>query len=153
MTIPLKAQVDSPEKRDAIIADALAVLDQEVNDKSGITGLAIKGAFKMVKGVQPGFLRRVVDHLLDDFLEALDPIYQEALGAKKSPARHLESNAGRVADALLAITDARAENAQRAIIKKTYGKLRPTAKKHVEAAAPRLGAMLERHAQLPTRDS
>jgi len=149
MSTPLKEQVDSKEKRDAIIEDALGVLEQEVNDKSGISGLAIKGAFKMVKGVQPGFLRRVVEHLLDDFLIALDPIYQEAFSQKKAPGKHLEANAGRVADALLAITDARAEKAQRAVIKKTYGKLRPTAKKHVEAAAPRLGAMLDRHAQLP----
>jgi hypothetical protein len=149
MSTPLKEQVDSKEKREAIIADALRVLEQEVNDKSGISGLAIKGAFKMVQGVQPGFLKRVVDHLLDDFLVALDPIYQEAIEAKKTPSQHLQANAGRVADALLSITDRRAENAQRAVIKKTYGKLRPSAKKHVEAAAPRLGAMLERHAQLP----
>ena len=149
MTTPLKDQVDSDAKRSAIIEDALRVLEQEVNDKSGISGLAIKGAFKMVKGIQPGFLRRVVDHLLDDFLGALDPIYQEALSEKKAPGKHLEQNAGRVADALLSITDARADRAQRAVIKKTYGKLRPTAKKHVEAAAPRLGAMLERHAQVP----
>lgn len=148
MSTPLKAQVDSEQKRNAIIEDALRVLEQEVNDKSGISGLAIKGAFKMVQGVQPGFLRRVVDHLLDDFLDALDPIYQEALQQKKAPGKHLEANAGRMADDLLGITDSRAEKAQRAVIRKTYGKLRPTAKKHVEAAAPRLGAMLERHAQL-----
>jgi hypothetical protein len=149
MSTALKDQVDSKEKRNAIIEDALGVLEQEVNDKSGLSGLAIKGAFKMVQGVQPGFLRRVVEHLLDDFLVALDPIYQEALTEKQAPGKHLEANAGRLADALLSITDSRAENAQRAVIKKTYGKLRPTAKKHVEAAAPRLGAMLERHAQLP----
>ena len=149
MSVPsLKEQVDTDEKRRAIIDDALRVLDQEVGDKSGISGLAIKGAFKMVKGIQPGFLRRVVDNLLDDFLEALNPIYQESLAEQKPPGKHLESNAGRVADSLLGITDARAERAQRAVIKKTYGKLRPAAKKHVEAAAPRLGAMLERHAQL-----
>lgn len=149
MSTPLKDQVDSEAKRNAIIDDALRVLEQEVNDKSGISGLAIKGAFKMVKGVQPGFLRRVVDHLLDDFLVALDPIYQEAIQDKKAPGKHVEANAGRAADALLSITDQRAERARNAVIKKTYNKLRPTAKKHVEAAAPRLGAMLERHAQLP----
>jgi hypothetical protein len=150
MTFPsLSEQVDSEPKRNAIIQDALTVLDQEVADKSGITGLAVKGAFKMVKGVQPGFLRRVVDNLLDDFLVALNPIYQEAVGDGKAPGKHLQGNAGRVADALLGITDARAKRAQRAVIQKTYSKLRPSAKKHVEAAAPRLGAMLERHAQLP----
>jgi hypothetical protein len=51
-----------------------------------------------------------------------------------------------VADALLAITDRRAENAQRQVIKSMYEKLRPTAKKHVEAAAPRLGDLVDKHA-------
>jgi hypothetical protein len=31
------------------------------------------------------------------------------------------------------------------MIRKTYDKLRPTAKKHVSASAPRLGQMLDRH--------
>jgi hypothetical protein len=148
MPVPsLKQQIDTPAKREALIDDSLKVLDQEVEDKSGLSGLAIKGAFKVVKGVQPGFLRKVVDALLDDFLDCLDAIYQEALRLGKPPGEHLKANPGGVADALLAITDARAARAERAVVKKTYGKLRPTAKRHVEAAAPRLGALLERHAQ------
>lgn len=148
MSIPsLKEQVIEGNKRTAVIDDALQVLDAEVADKSGLSGMAVKGAFAVVKGIQPGFIRNVVDTLLDDFLDALDPIYQEAVAAQKPPGKHLEQNAGRVADALLSITDARAERAQRQVVKKTYDKLRPTAKKHVEAAAPRLGGLLDRHAR------
>ncbi len=33
------------------------------------------------------------------------------------------------------------------MLRKTYDKLRPSAKKHVEAAMPRIGELLERHAQ------
>jgi len=148
MSIPsLKEQVVQGNKRAAVIDDALQVLDAEVADKSGLSGLAVKGAFAVVKGIQPGFIRTVVDNLLDDFLDSLNPIYQEAVSTGKTPGKHLEQNAGRMADALLSITDARAERAQRPAIKKTYEKLRPTAKKHVEAAAPRLGGLLDRHAQ------
>ncbi len=134
------------DKRQTVVDEACKVLDLEVADKSGITGLAIKGAYKVVQGVKPGFVREVVDHLLDDFLDALDPLYQEALEQQKKPSVHLVDNRDRVADALLAITDGRAKNAKRAGIKKAYEKLRPSAKKHVEAAAPRLGEMLDRHA-------
>ena len=148
MTIPsLKEQVAQGNKRAAVIDDALQVLDAEVADKSGLSGIAVKGAFAVVKGIQPGFIRGVVENLLDDFLEALNPIYQEAVAGGKTPGKHLEQNAGRMADALLGITDARAARAQRPVVKKTYDKLRPTAKKHVEAAAPRLGGLLDRHAQ------
>ncbi len=138
--------VSGAGKRGAVVDEACRVLDQEVDDKGGLGGLAIKGAYHLVKGIKPGFVRQVVDHLLDDFLVALDPLYQEAVAAKKSPKAHLEANRARMADALLSITDRRAENAQRGAVKKTYEKLRPAAKTHVEAAAPRLGAMLERHA-------
>lgn len=134
------------DKRSQVVEDACKVLDLEVADKSGLSGMAIKAGYKLIQGVKPGFVRQVVDDLLDDFLDALDPIYQEAVSAGKKPGAHLKGNSPRMADALLAITDRRAEKAQRAAIKTMYDKLRPTAKKHVEAAAPRLADLLEKHA-------
>jgi hypothetical protein len=100
----------------------------------------------MVKGLKPGFVRQVVDHLLDEFLDALEPVYQEALSKNEKPGAYLKANSGRVADALLEVTDGKAQNAKSGAIKKTYSTLRPTAKKHVEAAAPRIAAMFDRHA-------
>jgi hypothetical protein len=134
-------------KRREVVDDACRVLDDEVADKGGLSGLAIKGAYGIVKGIKPGFIREVVDALLDDFLKSLDPLYQEAVAKGSRPGAHLslQANTGRVADALLAVTDAKAARSQRAVVKSTYEKLRPTAKKQVEAAAPRLGALLDRH--------
>ncbi len=142
----LRELVGEGDKRAAVVDDALSVLDAEVGDKSGLGGLAIKGAYKMVKGIQPGFIRKVVDHLLDDFLDHLDPLYQEALAQGVSPGEHLKQNKSRVAEALLGVTDERAAKSDNGAVKKTYSKLRPSAAKHVEDAAPRLAAMLERHA-------
>lgn len=142
----LKERLGQDPQRKAIVSDAIQVLDQEVADKSGLGGIAIKGAYSIVKGIKPGFVEEVVDGLLDDFLEALDPLYQEAVARNEPPGRHLSANGDRVADALLAITDARAARSSRAVIQKTYDKLRPTAKKHVSSAAPRLGQLLDRHA-------
>ncbi len=142
----LREQLGSGDKRNAVIDDALKVLDQEVDDRSGITGLAIKGAYKVVKGIKPGFLREVVEAMLDDFLDAIDPVYQEAAEKKKPAGQHLIDNQGRVADALLAVTDRRAQQAQRQVVRSAYDKLRPMAKKQVEQAAPRLAKLLEKHA-------
>lgn len=133
------------EARQAVIEDALKVLDAEVSDKSGLSGMAIKTAYKMVNGVQPGFVRKVVNHLLDDFLKELDPLYQEALSSGVSPGEHLKAQRERVAAALLQVTDGRAASAQNAALKKMYEKLRPSASKHVSDAAPRLAEMLEKH--------
>ena len=142
----LKEMLATGDKRTEVIDDALQVLEAEVKDKGGISGVAIKTGYKVVKGLKPGFVRKAVDHMLDDFLDGLEPIYQEALARQEPPGKYLESKRERVADALLAITDRRAENAEQGVLTKTYAKLRPTAKKHVEAAAPRLAQMLERHA-------
>jgi hypothetical protein len=142
----LREQLGSGDKRNAVIEDALKVLDQEVDDRGGITGLAIKGAYKVVKGIKPGFLREVVDAMLDDFLDAINPVYQEAAEKKKPAGQHLVDNQGRVADALLAVTDRRAQQAQRQVVRSAYDKLRPMAKKQVEQAAPRMAKLLEKHA-------
>lgn len=142
----LKELAQDSAKRSQVIDDACRVLDLEVADKSGLSGMAIKAGYKLVQGVKPGFVRQAVDDLLDDFLDALDPIYQEAVSSGKKPGDYLKNRSGQVADSLLSITDRRAEKAQRATIRGMYDKLRPTAKKHVEAAAPRLADLLEKHA-------
>lgn len=142
----LRERLGVEPKRSEVVRDACRVLDEEVEDKSGLGGLAIKAAYSLVKGVKPGFVAEVVDALLDDFLDALDPTVREARSRGEEPAAHLQKNASLVADALLAVTDRRAERAQRPAIRGAYDRLRPTAKKHVEAAAPRLARMLEKHA-------
>src|SRR6476620_3809210 len=108
----LRELLGGADKRNRVIDDSLRVLDAEVEDKGGISGIAVKTAYKLVKCISPGFLRQVVDHLLDDFLDALDPIYQDAVARNVPPRRALESNPIRVADALLAIPAARAGRAK-----------------------------------------
>jgi hypothetical protein len=146
MAKSLVEQVQDGSKRKAVIEDALRVLDAEVDDKSGLSGIAVKTAYKLVKGIAPGFLSQVMDRLLDDFLKAVDPVYQEAVGRGEAPSKALPAQGGAVADRLLAVTDDRAARAKQPVVLKTYEKLRPSAKKHVEAAMPRLGQLIERHA-------
>jgi hypothetical protein len=141
----LREILGSGEKRARLIDDSLQVAEAEVNDKSGLSGIAIKTAYKVVKGVSPGFLRQAVDHMLDQFLDALDPMYQEAITRGVSPRQHLQSNPDRAADALLSITDDRAKHAKNQLVKGAYDKLRGSAKKHVVSAMPRLGELFERH--------
>lgn len=128
-----------------VIEDCVELLDKEVKDKSGLSGLAIKAGYKTVKGFKPGFLREVIGNLLPPFTKALEPIYQEAQEKDRPVADYFTSNQDRVADALLSITDRRVESADKGLIKSTYKRLRPQAKKHVTAAVPRLGSMVARY--------
>lgn len=142
-SVGLKERLGGSDRREAVIDGACGVLDAEVADKGGLGGVAIRGAYSVVKGIQPGFVREVVDGLLDDFLDAVDPIYQRAVQQNRPPGQHLEESADEMAEKLLSITDLRAERSSRAVVRKTYGKLRPTAKKHVMASAPRVGRLLD----------
>jgi hypothetical protein len=137
--------LNAADKKDSVIDDCLALIDAEVADKGGISGLALKAGFGAVKGIKPGFIRNVVTDLLPEFATALDPFYQEAVEKKKKPSEHFVQNSSRVADALLSITDSRAKTAKSGVVRSTYDKLRGTAKKNVEAALPRLGRLVEKH--------
>lgn len=134
-------------KLSAVVKDCLALLDAEVADKSGMSGFAIKAAFKAVKGIRPDFLENVVKDLVPEFAKALDPMFQEARGAGASFRDFLPKNANRAANDLLSITDGKAERSTNKVVKSAYGKLRGTAEKHVEAAMPRLGALIADHAE------
>jgi hypothetical protein len=136
----------SETSKGRVIEDCCALIDAEVKDKGGISGLAIKAGYGAIKGVKPGFVRTVVSDLLPDFARALDPLYQEAKTAGKPVADYFVAHSSQVAEALLAITDEKARKAKNALVKGTYEKLRGTAKKNVEAATPRLGKMIETHA-------
>lgn len=136
----------APERRKQVIQDCVFLIEDEVQKKSGFSGAAIKLAFAAVKTVKPGFLAEAVDHMLDDFARRLDPFYQSHKSAAgRSLPSHFTENAAGIADALLGITDDRAKNAKNAMVKKSYEKLRPTAKKHVEEAAPGIGRLVEKH--------
>jgi hypothetical protein len=134
-------------KRGAVIDDCLALIDAEVSEKSGLTGLAIKAGYRTVQGIKPGFLKQVVTDLLPEFAHVLEPLYDEAKATGATVREHFASNTPRVADALLSITDEKAKRSKSGLVKGTYEKLRGSAKKNVEAAVPRLAAMIEKHAR------
>ena len=131
--------------RPKVIADCVRLIEEEVDSKGGLSGLAIKGAFMVVKAVKPGFIAEAVDHMLTDFVGRLEPFYAEAQQKNEPVAPFMNSRAGAVADALLAISDERAARAKNQTLKKSYEKLRPTAKKNVEAAVPRIGKLVAKY--------
>jgi len=145
--MPSLVEALTAESKKSIVADdCIALIDAEVADKGGLSGLAIKAGYKTVQSIKPGFVRQVVVDLLPEFAGALDALYQEAHAGGRGVRAHFNANPSRVADALLSITDEKAKRSKSGLVKGTYEKLRGTAKKNVEAAVPRLGAMVEKHA-------
>lgn len=134
-------------KRPVVLDDCTKLIDEEVDSKGGLSGMAIKLAFKTVKALKPGMIRESVDYLLDEFVEKMEPFYAEYQnqGAAGGIEKLVTSKAAPIADALLSITDARAARSKNKVIKGAYEKLRPEGKRQVEAAMPRVGRMLAKH--------
>lgn len=136
-------KLTAPEVRPKVVAACVDLVDREVDAKGGISGFAVKAGYKVIKALKPGFVTQVVDTLLPEFAEAMQPIHdREAAGGADDFVRYLQGHAGEVADALLGVTDARAQHAKNATVKKTYEKLRPAAKDNVTAAVPNLATTL-----------
>ncbi|MEU8630916.1 hypothetical protein AB0C38_02020 [Amycolatopsis sp. NPDC048633] len=136
-------------RRPAVVTDFETLVDAEVSDKGGVSGAVVKTGFAAVKKIKPGIIPSAVDTLLPDFVVALEPFYVDyrAKGGNDFGA-YLTSRSDEASDALLSVTDSRAERSSRDSIKKVYGKLRPNGKKNVEEALPRLGALVDKHASI-----
>jgi hypothetical protein len=141
----LTAAFKDGAKRNLVIDDCVKLVDAEVAKKGGFGGVVIKAGYSAVKGIKPGFIRKVVDALFDQWAEKLEPFWQQAIANGKRPADHLTAQKSRVAEALLEVTDDKATRADSAVVKSTYKKLRPSAKEHVEEAVPALATLLAKH--------
>jgi hypothetical protein len=132
-------------KRASIIEDICRLVDDEVAKQRGIGGVAIKAGYRLVQGVKPGFVRNVVHTLLPEFAAALEPIRQKAVAQGERVSRYFDAHPTEVAEALLSVTDSRAQKSEHGSVKGAYGKLRGSARKNVESAVPHLGLIIEKH--------
>ena len=132
-----------PANRSKVIDDCCQMVADEVSSKRGLTGLAVKAAFKTVRTVRPNIIKSVIEALLEDFVTNLEPIYQSYKDSESTDLkRYCVQRSGDIADALLAITDGRAERSKLKTLVKAYRKLRPQGRKHVEEAVPRIAGLL-----------
>lgn len=146
MAATLKEILLDESKRPAVVADMRQVVDDEVASKSGMSGTAIKSGYGLVNKIKPDIIGEAVDSLLDDFTARLEPFYADYReNGGGSLAEYFDGHSDEIADALLGVTDARAESSRRESIKKVYDKLRPQGKKNVQEALPRVAEVLTKH--------
>ena len=133
-------------KRTSIIEDVCRLVDDEVAKQRGLGGMAVKAAYKLVQGIKPGLVRNVVRSLLPDFATALEPIVDKASTEGNGVGDYFGAHRREVAEALLAVTDARAAKSSHGSVKGAYQKLRGSARNNVESAVPGLGLIIEKYA-------
>jgi hypothetical protein len=136
----------APEVRPQVVQACCDLVEREVDRKSGLSGLAIKAGYKVVKAIKPGMIPGVIDTLLPEFAQALEPLAQRSADGGgvtgEGFARWLGDHRDEAADALLGVTDARAQRAKNATVRKTYEKLRGSARDNVREAVPGLAETL-----------
>jgi len=114
--------------RPQVVKECCAIIDHQVSAKKGFSGIAIKGAYKTVKAIKPGFVPGVVDALLDEWVAKL-----------------ADFERARVAEALISVTDARAETTKHKTAQKLYHRFRPSALTNVEDGVPELATLVTQY--------
>ena len=132
-------------QRASIIEDVCRLVDNEVGKQRGLSGVAVKAGYKLVQGVKPGFVRNVVQALLPEFAAALEPIREQAVAQGQTVSGYFSAHTAEVAEALLAVTDGRAQSSEHGSVRGAYGKLRGSARKNVQSAVPGLGKIIEKY--------
>jgi hypothetical protein len=137
----------TPENKPHVMDDCMTLIDQEVKSKSGISGTAVKLAYKTASAFASGYLRAMVELLAPDMIIKLEPYWADfSVSGAGDFGDYLVKHGEEVSEALLSVTDARAETSTRPTILKAYKTVRGGASKHVTAALPALGALVQKYA-------
>jgi hypothetical protein len=147
MSAPLPEILLAPQTKPQVIDDCQALIDHQVAEMSGISGTAVKLAYKTANKFAAGHIHDQVEALLPLMAAQLDPYWADFHASGGADfGDYLSKRGDEVADALLSITDTRAANSSHPTIVKAYQAVRGSAAKHVVAALPQVGALVQKYA-------
>lgn len=139
----------SPNIFPELVKELSIVVEHEVDKKTGISGLLIKGGFKTIKTIMPNMIEKSIHDLLPDFIKAFEPIYQEfeASSLSNDLIAYMTLHQKKIADALLSVTDAKANVGKHKLLVEVYKKLRPIAQDQVASALPAVAKIFAKFAR------
>jgi len=137
----------APDTQPKVIDDCCALIEQEVKTLSGISGTAVKVAYKTVITFAANHVRYMVETLLPKLVEKLQPYWADFNSSGGEVfGDYLAKNGDQVSEDLLSVTDERAEASDRPVIIKAYRSVRTGAGKHIKSALPRVGDLVTKYA-------
>ena len=150
MTATLQEILLSPVSEPKVIDDCYLLIEQQIAERSGVSGTAIKLAYKTVNTFLPGHIRYMVESLLPEMVDKLQPYWADFNTSGGSEfGDYLAKRGDEMSQALLSVTDDRAARSGRPTVIKAYGSVRNNAAKHIEAALPQVGDLVVKYAQRP----
>jgi len=135
----------------SLVEDCDHLINAQVSQKAGVSGMALKTAYRVVKGVGPTYVRGAISRMLPAILDALDAIWQEGMQSG-NPVEYLSEHRSLTADLILSVTDHRIQYTSGPVVG-VYNKLRKSVKSDVEEAVPELANILDRHHLLVLQDA
>ena len=147
MAATLQQILLAPDVRPQVVADCNALIEHEVSEKSGMSGTGLKVAYKTATTFAPGHVRHILETLLPKMADNLQPFWADFNASGGADfGDYLAKRGDEVAEAMLAVTDARAAASGRPVIVKAYRSVRGGAAKHIQAALPRVGDLVLKYA-------
>lgn len=136
-----------PDNRPKVLADCQALIDQEIAEKSGASGVATKLAYKTATTFAPGYFRSTLEEMLPQMADKLEPYWADfSISGGSEFSDYLSKRGPDVSEDLLSMTDAIAAASNRPAIVKAYRAVRGSAARNVEAALPRVGELVMKYA-------
>ncbi len=130
-----------------VTADCQALVEQELASKSGVSATGLKVAYKAVTAFAPGYYQTTLASMVPDMMSQLQPFWADFHAAGGGQfGDYLAKRGEEVSEALLQVTDNLAKQSDRGAIIKAYGAVRGGATKHIEAALPAVGVLVEKYA-------
>ena len=147
MTATLPEILLAPDTKPRVVADCCLLIEQEVAETSGISGAAVRLAYRTVNSFRPGHIPFMVESLLPALVGKLEPYWADfSISGGAGFGDYLAKRGEEVSEALLSVTDARAAASGRPTVVKAYGTVRGGARKHIQAALPHVGDLVAKYA-------
>jgi hypothetical protein len=143
--VTLHEMLLTPDRMPQVVTDCEELVNGEVAGMSGVSGTAVKLAYKTVRTFNTGHIHYMIEQLLPKMADALQPFWADFKAAGGEFGDYLAKRDDEAAEALLAITDERGRNSGRPVIVKAYNTVRGSAAKHVKAALPNVGALVQKY--------
>jgi hypothetical protein len=128
MAATLQEILLAPDTQPKVVSDCKLLIEQEVSEKSGVSGTAIKLAYKTATSFAPGYFHSTVEDLLPQIVDKLEPYWADFSASGGSEfGDYLSKRGDEVAESLLSLTDSLAEASERPIIVRAYRSVRGNA--------------------------
>jgi hypothetical protein len=147
MVATLREMLLAPDAQPQVVADCEALVNGQVSGMSGVSGTAVRLAYKAVRTYDAGHIHYMIETLLPHIADALQPYWTDFTASGGGEfGDYLAKHEDEVCESLLAITDERGRNSGRPVIVKAYKSVRGSAAKHVKAALPAVGTLTQKYA-------